>query len=195
MFPANFNNMIFSKRFPSFTAIICASLLGLHCTSKEQSPASDILKSLHIGLSLDSAKILTEESGWTCDTPTTNPQPPTPLNFRNIHLPEIEGSFSMLLIFRNERLATIGIVESSDLLSHPNSLPAHNIQVYKQMVTMFQSMYFGNKSSSASNIDPLIHIGNHIDTTFSTTWTDTTMNRYYFVQYDALYGRLTFTAF
>lgn len=73
-------------------------------TPKDGSPQTSILTSLHVGLPLDSAKILTQGAGWICDTFPQKPAGPSSLLFLKVHIPNVDIPFEAVLNFKGGKL-------------------------------------------------------------------------------------------
>jgi hypothetical protein len=183
-------HFIGSIRLVSGFLLAFAFFLSIQCTSKNESPQTGILSSLHIGLSLYSTKILVQNAGWAYDTMSNSAKETTSLVLRVIHLPNIDNPFTGILTFQNRKLAIIAL---NNIAPVPGSIHSHDLKDYNQLVTIFQSIY-GSPTHVGANMTSPQGIEEHTDTTFITMWFDKNAKSYCTVQYDALYGRLSFTA-
>jgi len=170
------------------------SLLFLHCSSEKVSFQTSILSSLHPGIPWDSAKALTDEAGWVCDTPLTYSPETKSLLFSYVRIPNVDDTFEALLNFKSGKLEGFSLRDVSVIFSDPNAPSAHTLKKYNQFQTLLQSLY-GHPSSSQTKVKPLIHSGNHVDTTFIMTWFNAPTKSVYTFQYDALIDGLSFVVF
>ena len=191
MLSVNSDNMRFSKRFQYFALIICACLIVVQCASKKEAAQEAVLPNLQIGISFDSAKKLTENAGWICDTTTKSASGLTTLFFRKIRIRNINSSLGASMQFEK------GILLHFELHENPyltfSSPPTHTVTDYKQLVVAIETGY-----GTPSHVDTAIHSlpqeRNRIDTSLFTTWIDSTKSKLYTVQYSTLHGDLSFVA-
>jgi hypothetical protein len=146
----------------SVIILACISLLSVQCSSKKDSPKEVAPLGLRLGVSLDSAKILTTGAGWHCvkDTVTTSDYirvngkivlaPRELLTFNSLRFPNMKCSFDEVLVFSNNALDIISTIFHPDQdIKKPmaDSLPTHTFQDYKQFVGVMESVY-GTPSDS-----------------------------------------------
>jgi hypothetical protein len=189
-----------------------ALLISLQCAPKDGSPQSiakdgspqsiaidgsaqtSILSSLHVGLPLDSAKILTEGAGWVCDTFPKNPAGPSSLLFLKVHIPNVDIPFVAVLNFKSGKLFSFFLNEDSTLVVAQNPLPARSLDKYRHFESVLERI-FGHPSHSGTNIIPSSQTGLPTDTTYGTMWITPSTKGTSTLQYDELYDRLTFVTF
>ncbi len=168
---------------------------GQNFSSRQYSPINtsdpnNILSWLHPGLPLDSAKSLTKDVGWVCDSEMSYAELIS-LQFRAAHLAKIDNSFVALLQFRRGRLAGFTLNENPTSFSNPSSRSTHYLKDYTQLVAVLQSIY-GRPHNSGMTTTPLLNSPDRVDSVYLTTWLDE--SNYYSVQYNESNSDLKFTA-
>jgi hypothetical protein len=184
--------MIFSKRLLSLAPIIGAFLILAQCSSKEQSHGTALPIVLQLGISIDSAKKITQQAGWLCTQDTVKAPMYVKdngklilakmevLGFDYIHIPNFKQGLFGELIFRRDTLLELGFSVLPD-----NGL-MNSFQEYKQFAEMMETD-FGTPSRSWTDIQLPVN-----DTTYFTEWGDRTKpgSKLYFVSFHTLNGEL-----
>jgi hypothetical protein len=194
MFSANFDNMRFSNRCLCFAIIICADFFGVQCTSKN-GPAGTVLPiGLQLGISIDSAKKITQQIGWHCfqdtieapiyvkDNGKTILAKTERLGFDYIHIPNFKQGLMGGLVFIEDTLRELGFTVLPD-----NGI-MNSFQEYRQFAEMIETDY---GTPSRSRADLLLPVG---DTTYFTEWGDRTKpgSKLYSVTFHTINGILNF---
>ncbi len=183
--------------------ILCACFTLVQCTPKNESPQSitkdgsmqtAILTSLHVGLTSDSAIILTEAAGWVCDTFPKNPAGSSSLLFHKVHIPNVDIPFVAILNFKSGKLFSFLLNEDSALVVAPNPPPARSLNKYRHFESILETI-FGHPRYAGTNIIPSSQTSLPTDTTYSTMWISPSTKGTSTVQYDELYDRITFVTF
>jgi hypothetical protein len=187
-----------------FTVIIFAALFGVHCTSKEQTPRTSLPFNLPLGISIDSAKKITQQAGWHCfqdtvkapmymkDNGKISLAKMELLGYDNIHIPNFKQSLMAGLVFRRDSLRQMGFEVLSDTGvikdSGTSTLKMNTLKEYKEFVEMIETDY---GTPSRSRADLLLPVG---DTTYFTEWGDWTKpgSKLYSVTFHTLNGILNF---
>jgi hypothetical protein len=188
-----------------YILIIVSMLVGLDCKSKNSAPiqlASPI--NLQIGISLDSAKRLTKDAGWNCDSIRSFRRNAEVAWFSNIRFSNADYPFSGMLTFREDSLSAFRLYENApeDVVreSVEKKEPLFTLRHYWQTVAMMKCAY-GTPSDSVCrvrtlppNVVPALPLfpnqRSDKDTDYSTRWGDTSKipNKIYYVLFNTFDG-------
>jgi hypothetical protein len=182
--------------------VICSFLTGIQCSAKKESIGTVLPFGLQLGISMDSAKKITQQVGWHSFQDTVEAPMYVKdngklilakmelLGYDNIHIRNFKQSLMVALVFRRDSLISLGFDVLPDIIKDTinSTLKMNTFQEYKQFEEMIEADY-GTPSRSNAGLQLPVN-----DTAYFTEWGDRSKpgSKLYSVTFHTLNGILNF---